>query len=130
MAYSAVKNVAVYGGGDAAYKKLWRLNSNGTFLQMPLAPGNAYVGVRFGLVVADPVGGNFLVLSGGQLWELNPDGAGTWTQQTGSRAPPAGVGNPAAPHPMICVQLPKHGVVAYIKQTSQSGGTFYLYKHA
>jgi hypothetical protein len=132
MEYSAVKNVAVYGGGNDAPQKLWRLNSNGTFLAMPDVPSGKAVGIQSGNLACDPVTGNFLLLSAGQLWELNPSGSGTWTQQTGSRVPPGGVGVPG-PSPqdgVISCPIPDYGVVAYITQTTPSGGSFYLYKHA
>ena len=38
MEYSAKKNVAVYGGGNVAPSRLWRLNSDGSFLAMPDVP--------------------------------------------------------------------------------------------
>jgi hypothetical protein len=31
---------------------------------------------------------------------------------------------------MICCAIPDYGVGAYIKQTMQTGGTFFLYRHA
>jgi chitodextrinase len=125
MEYSAIKNVAVYGGGDAAPTKLWRLNANGSFTVMPNTPGVTEVGIQRGNLVNDPVSGNFLLLSSGQLWELNPDGAGTWTQLA---SPPAGVGDPGFPTAVISSSISDYGVVAYITQPSQTGGTFYLYK--
>lgn len=132
--YSAQKNVAIYGGGNAASKKLWRLNADGTYLRLPDVPSGLAVGMQGGIICADPVSGNFILLSNSQLWELNPSGSGTWTQQLGQRSPPLGVGSPG-PAPgaidgLICVPIPDYGVIAYIKQTSPSGGTFYLYKHA
>jgi hypothetical protein len=132
MEYSAVKNVAAYGGGNVAPQKLWRLNADGSTTAMPDVPAGKAVGLQNGNLVADPASGNFLLLSAGQLWELNPSGAGTWTQQTGTRAPPADVGVPG-PQPtiddMISCAISDYGVVAYIKQKEQNGATFYLYKH-
>lgn len=128
--YSAKKNVAVYGGGNDNPKKLWRLNSDRSFMAMPDCPGTATVGMQQGVICADPVTGNFILLSQGQLWELNPNGAGTWTQMTGTRVPPAGVGNPSFPHGIFCASIADHGVIAYITQTGSGGGTFFIYKHA
>lgn len=130
--YSAKKNVAVYGGGNVAPTRLWRLNADRSFIAMPDVPAGKQVGVQKGLLVDDPVTGNFLLLSAGELWELNPAGTGTWTPLTGSRTPPAGVGIPGGTNPtaMICCALPAYGVVAYITQPSQANGTFFLYKHA
>jgi len=126
--YSSIKNMAVYGGGNAAPDRLWRLSSDGSVLTMPNVPAGKAVGIRQGLLVDDPVTGNFLLLSAGELWELNPSGTGTWTQQTGTRTPPGGVGVPAQTF-MIAASIPDHGVVAFITQPGQTGATFYLYKH-
>ena len=49
---------------------------------------------------------------------------------TGSRAVPSGVGEPTLPDGIISCAIADYGVIAYITQTSQSGGTFFLYKHA
>lgn len=137
--YSTKKNVAVYGGGNAAPTKLWKMDSGTNMVVMPVLPSGMKVGMQNGLLCEEPVTGNFLLLSGGssappnpaQLWMLNPDGTGTWTKCNAQ--PPVEVGNPSGSQSsdgMICTPLPDHGVVAYIKQTSASGGTFWLYKHA
>lgn len=138
MAYSAVKNCAVYGGGNDQPTKLWRLNSDGTVTVMPTVPTGKMVGIQRGTLSCDPVTGNFLLMSFGELWELNPTGSGTWTQQTGSRAVPAGVGHPnetsvgaANWDAVMACEIAEYGVTAYITQTtSPSKSTFYLYKHA
>jgi hypothetical protein len=129
MAYSAVKNVAVYGGGNSQPQKVYRLNSNRTLTNMPDAPGSALVGIYRGGLACDPVSGNFLLLSGGNLYELNPSGSGTWTQLGGSRIPPSAVNDPAASENMVMCELPEHGVIAVISMTT-SNGTMYIYKHA
>jgi hypothetical protein len=126
MEYSPVKNVAVYGGGNVAPSKLWRMSADGSVLAMPGVPAGKGVGIQRGLLVADPVTGNFLMLSGKELWELNPDGAGTWAKLA---PPPGAVGDPGAPTAVITSSIPDYGVVAYITQPSRNGGTFYLYKH-
>lgn len=131
--YSAGRNVAVYGGGNDATRRLWRLNADGSMTPMPDVPAGKGVGMQQGIFTSDPVTGNFLLLSAGQLWELNPTGTGSWTQLTGSRTPPSGVGIPGPggnPDGVIASAIPEYGVVAYITQTSQTGGTFFLYKHA
>jgi hypothetical protein len=88
MQYSAKKNVAVYGGGNDDPRKLWRLNYDRSVTAMPYVPTGKTVGIQNGILVEDPVTGNFLLLSAGQLLELNPTGSGTWTQLGGSRTPP------------------------------------------
>ena len=130
MEYSASKNVAVYGGGNGAPTKLYRMNSDRSVTAMTLVPSGKAVGILAGILVDEPVTGNFLLLSAGELWELNPSGSGTWTRQTGSRNPPSGVQIPADPGKVICCSIPEYGVVAYISQATSTGGTFYLYKHA
>ena len=130
MAYSARKNVAVYGGGHERPTKLWRLNADRSFTPMPDCPTDCQIGVQRGVLCEDPVSGNFLVLSQRNIFELNPDGAGSWTKLTGSRVPPAAVGDPAVPHGVICTPIAEHNVIAYITQTAVNGGTFFLYKHA
>jgi hypothetical protein len=130
MEYSAQKNVAVYGGGNAAPDRLWRLDSDGSFVAMPNVPPGKGVGIQQGLLVNEPVSGNFLLLSAGELWELDPT-SGTWTQQTGSRAPPDAVGVPGPENPqaVIAASISDYGVVAFITQPGQTGATFFLYKH-
>lgn len=130
--YSAVKNVMVYGGGNDAPTRLWRLDGAGNSSPMPNTPAGAAVGVQGGTLVAEPQSGNFLLLSNAQLWELNPDGAGSWSLQAGPRAPPPGLGSPGPGVVRDGIQacaIPEHGVVAFIKQTSGTGGAMYLYKH-
>ena len=129
--YSPLKNVAVYGGGNVASNRLWRLSSDGSVLPMPNVPAGKGVGMQEGLLVNEPVTGNFLLLSAGELWELNPSGSGLWTQQTGTRTPPNGVGIPG-PTPIeavIASSISDYGVVVFITQPGQSGATFFIYKH-
>jgi hypothetical protein len=126
--YSAIKNLAVYGGGNVAPNRLWRLSSDGSVLAMPNVPSGKAVGIQRGLLVDEPVTGNFLLLSAGELWELNPSGSGTWTQQTGTRTPPGGVGIPGTAIG-IASSISDYGVVVFITQPRSTGGTFYLYKH-
>jgi hypothetical protein len=131
MEYSPQKNVAVYGGAAASQRSIWRMDGSGNVAKLTDCP--IPYGIQRGNLVVEPVTGNFLVLGSGQLWELDPSGVGTWTQQTGSRMPPAAVGVPG-PAPtidaIISSSISDYGVVAYITQKSPNSGTFYLYKHA
>ncbi len=130
MAYSPVKNVAVYGGGNDNPTRSWRLNPDRSVTVMPPTPAGCTLGVQQGVLCEEPVTGDFLVLSRGNLWLLDPTGAGAWTRLGGARTPPAGVGDPNALQGVTCTPIRALGVVAYLTQTSASGGTFYLYKHA
>lgn len=133
MAYSRNKNVAVYGGGNVAPQKVWKLSANGAASALTDAPSNVSVGIHQGVLVEDPVSGNFLLLSKGNLYELNPDGAGTWTQQSGSRVPPSGVGIPAESggnNFLFGTPLPDHGAIAFVRQSNAGNGAFWLYRHA
>jgi hypothetical protein len=131
MQYSKVKNCAVFGGGSrsASSKKTWRLNADRSITPMPDAAQN--IGPKAGIFDVDPVSGNFLLLAGGQLYELNPDGAEKWTQQTGGRVPPSAVGVPTAANTgVISCSIPDYGVIAYSTVVSTgSPCSFYLYKH-
>jgi len=128
MEYSAVKNVAVYGGGNVAPDRLWRLNQDGSFIAMPNVPAGKGVGIQQGLLVNDPASGNFLLLSAGELWELDPNGSGSWNQLA---IPPNGVGipGPTNPQAVIASSISDYGVVVFITQPGQTGATFFLYKH-
>lgn len=132
MEYSKKRNVAVAGGGNAAPSKIWRLNSDGTTTALTNVPSGKGLGVQQGIMCCDPVTGNFLLLSSSELWELDPTGSGTWTQQTGGRAPPSALGTPngGSPDGNFCVSCPDYGVTLWIKQTSSTGGRMFAYKHA
>jgi hypothetical protein len=130
--YSPGKNVMVYGGGNDAPTRLWRLDASGNVSPLTNTPAGTAVGVQGGTLVLEPQSGNFLLLSNAELWELNPDGAGTWAAQVGTRAPPSGLGSPGPGLTRDGIQacaIPEYGVVAFIKQTSSTGGAFFLYKH-
>ncbi len=130
--YSAARNLAVFGGGNVAGSKLWRLNPDGSSVALASVPSGKGVGMQQGLLVDDPVTGNFLLLSAGELWELDPTGNGTWNRMNGSRTPPAEVGvpGPTNPQAVIASSISTYGVVAFITQPNQTGGNVFLYKHA
>lgn len=128
--YSSVLNVMCYGGGNTSPRKIYKMASNGAITQLADVPSGKALGIQGGNLVADPVTGKFLLFSASQLWELDPAGSGTWTQRP---SPPAALGSPGPGTTidgiMSCA-LPPYGVVAYVKQSSASGGVFYIYKNA
>lgn len=130
--YSRVKNVAVFGGMNVGSDRVFRLNADASWVELRPAPVSW--GITRGQMVADPVSGNFLLLQRNGFFELNPDGGGTWTALTGSRAKPSAVntnnldGN-GAPG-IALVTLPEHRVIAAISPGAGSTARMHLYKHA
>jgi hypothetical protein len=131
MTYSPVHNVAVLGGGNGNPRKVWRLNADRSVTPLRDAPSSygPMVGGA-GYLVNEPVTGYFLLVStNGTMWELDPRGAGTWTQLTGGAAPPAGVS--ASSRGNICWAVPTHGVVVFAGvDSSGADPQMWLYKHA
>ena len=130
MEYSTIKNVAVYGGGNQASNRLWKMDENGNVTALTNLPTGKTVGVNTndGILVPDPVTGNFILNSADELWELDPDGSGTWTEIVGSE-PPTNM-SPFEPNFIVAVEIPDYGVIAYIRQQGSSGGSeMWLYKH-
>src|SRR5262249_24027792 len=122
-----IKNVAVFGGGDGNPTKVWRLNADRTVTQLNDSPVN--LGIQKGFVAEDPVSGNFIILYAGNLYELNPDGSGTYTLLTGSRVPPSTVGNPVSgASQMFQGPIDTYGVIMYVTCTA-SACSVDLYKH-
>ena len=129
--YSSIKNVAVFGGKNTTPSRIWRLTSAGVVTELTACP--ASWGITRGQMVADPVSGNFLMSQRNGFYEFNPDGVGTWTTLTGTRARPAGVstnnldGNGAPGVAMV--SLPEHGVIAVFSPKGSTSASFHIYKH-
>src|SRR5215470_18044534 len=89
--YSPVKRVSIFGGGNgniscgagSGCRKLWKITDAKTITALADAPVDIALGSTNRSITPDPVTGNFLLIYGNgstaQLWELNPDGNGTWT---------------------------------------------------
>ena len=129
FAYSAVKNVAIFGGTNTWPNQLWKIDSTATITKYA-ASTPIPVGITRAQIVDDPITGNFLVNSASGFYEFNPDGAGTWTLLSASPSTlnknTLGSGN-GAPG-VIGFSLSEHSVVGFI--SSGSGyGRMHLYKH-
>lgn len=124
-AYSRVKNVMAFGGGDVANGKLmWRLNGDASVTQMCDSP------VRFGIqsynLVEEPNSGNFLLMGGGNIYQFDPAApggtclvsgvstAGTGTYTLVNSSVPSQLGDPAISDALISAAIPNYGVVMYI----------------
>ncbi len=142
MEYSPGKRVSVFGcgGGSSFYK----IDDNKVITQLQSFP----VGVlnlgntnNHDLVV-DPATGNFLNIggdvsttAGNALYELNPDGNGTWTLSDGDLTAPGKIcntkqqaGSPCS-YQFYAAANPTYGVIMYWKYTGTSSGEVWLYKH-
>jgi hypothetical protein len=128
-AYSPTHNVCVFGGGAKQPRRIWRMNSSGQITELAQAPAGCRIGTYNGILTEDPATGHFLVLSGRRIWQLNPTGSGSWTEQTGSRIPPSAVNDPASTQEVIGIPLHGLGVTMYVSMTVKSGNS-YLYRHA
>lgn len=137
--YSPVKQVAIFGGGQTS-NRLWKIAADKTVTALTNAPTAINLGVNNRSVVADPISGNFIVIFGiapgqGQLWELNPDGAGTWTQLDASLTGAGEICNTFWDSGAGCsgdlhgAAISTYGVIMYWKITGLSSGQVWLYRH-
>jgi len=113
----------VFGGSGGNYK----MNAAGTITTMSSPPfGNFTIGNEGSCcsVAADPVTGHLVVISGSNVWNLNPT-TGTWTS-TGTTAP-SYFGNAA--QDLISAPISDYGVIMYVKCNRSSSCQAYLYKH-
>lgn len=135
MEYSVTKNCIVHGGGNGS-NQLWRIDKDHTVTRMPAGPHD--IGVENGMrMICDPVSGNMLLLGYDELWELNQSGSGTWTKQTGGRAPPAGLPIPSSNFSSSyggCIfACDTYGVIMHIdwlQDRSPTQARMLVYKHA
>jgi hypothetical protein len=129
LRYGKVRNVAIFGGGNANELKIWRLNANRTITAMPDAP--IPLGIQRGNVVNDPVTGDFLVRGHGHFYKYDPRGTGTWTQL--ADPPPNTVGDPSDPvrDGVISAPISNYGVIMYVTcSNGKRNCRVDLYKHA
>jgi hypothetical protein len=101
--------VAIVGGGNDAPNNIWRLNADQTVTRLTNSP--IPVGILQGNVVVDPVSGNFLIVGYGQLWRLDPRGAGSWTLLGATPSAVASIPNQDS---LVSSSISNYGVVTYI----------------
>lgn len=126
--YSTVKNCVIFGGMNWTPNTFWRFNSDATVTRLAATPIG--VGTNRSQIIEEPVTGKFLVSSIYGFYELNPDGAGTWTRLPDT---PALVNKwrddgscvPAS----VWFSLPDHGCVGVVS-TQTGSARMHLYKHA
>lgn len=123
MSYSAARNLAVFGGGNADSTRTFRLNADATVTELTDCPIG--FGCNGNILTCDPVSGDFLVVSETQVYSLDPTGGGTWTLQGAAHNTPSALEIVSG---CIAVPIADHGVVAFISTTS-SASTMYLYRH-
>jgi hypothetical protein len=104
---------------------------------MPDVPAGRNFNVGHGYVEADKGTGNFLHLWGSELWELNPDGAGSWSQistAVPSALTPTGESAAGGQSSLICAIPPHNGLVnnliMFIKQDASADAACFLYRRA
>jgi len=138
--YSPVKQVAIFGGGNGS-NRLWKITANKTITPLTNAPFSITLGAGNRSAIADPVSGNFIFIFGigpgqGQLWELNPDGAGTWTRLDASLTGAGEICEDFFDTGAGCsgdlhgAAIPTYGVIMYWQITGSTAGRVWLYKHA
>jgi hypothetical protein len=143
--YSPRKKVAIFGGGignltQAHGKRLWKIDQNGTITRLTDAPRPINTGIINRSAVADPGTGNFIFIFGyeaaqGEMWELNPDGNGTWTLIDSDLRRPGKICNSFLDSSAGCsgdfygAAVSTYGVIMYWKYTGLSAGEVWIYKH-
>lgn len=125
--YSPALDVVVLGGGGGDDRRVWRMDRDGTVVELatsPLSLGTSYAGSGHQAnVAADPNSGELLAIGEGQFWSLDPRDGGTWR-----RLPDPSVEGIHA-NDMISAPITDHGVVYFL--ACQIGNCrSYLYRHA
>ncbi len=148
--YSPVKQVAVFGGGNANVdcavgnrcRHLWKIDAAKTITRLDDAPVMIGFGGSNRSMVADPVSGNFIFISGtspgtGAMWELNPTAPSgqQWTLLDGDLRGAGEICNTMFDTSQTCsgnfygASNRTYGVIMYWKYTGAASGELWLYKH-
>ncbi len=128
--YSRRKNIAVFGGGGANLRKMYKVDMHGVVTPLTDAPVD--IAEQHYNLVEEPVTGNFLLYGAYNLYLLNPDGSGTYTLLNGSNTPPIRMLDPVTPQNdgMISAPIPEYGVVMYVGCQGDNFCRMFLYKYA
>jgi hypothetical protein len=139
---SPVKQVCIFGGGGSS-RNIWKITANKTITQMPAAPFPVTFGATYTRqALADPVTGDFIFIFGysstgtltttAELWKLNPDGSGQWTQLDSNLK---AAGKPCntdfikpCPNDFFGTAISTYGVLLFWKYTGSTTAEVWLYK--
>jgi hypothetical protein len=139
--YNPVKNIMLFGGGDAGsarHKNLYKLGPTGSAIRLPdppSSPDNIYIDSRSqsGLMTYDPVSGNFILLtrdSAGTpiLYQYDSD-SNNWSRLSGVTIPGAiEIGNWATltAGNLAAAPINTYGLIMFFTGSQQ----VYLYKNS
>ncbi len=142
MEYSPIKRVSVFGcGGGAAF---YKIDDNKVITQLQSFPvgGLNLGGGNNHDLVADPATGTFINIGGAvdtsaanAMYELNPDGNGTWTLVDSNLTAAGKICQTKIVAAYPCslefygAANPTYGVLMFWKYTGTSSGEVWLYKH-
>jgi hypothetical protein len=116
--------IIMFGGGNEAADRFYRMDSEGTITLAAQAP--IPVAIPFGWAVPDPVTGNLLAFAteeeSSRGYEYDPEDD-EWREL-------AAPGPLARPSSAVITAVPEHGVVMLAGQLSGQGLGVWLYKHA
>ena len=129
---NSVHGLCIFGGGDQT-NNIWKLNSDGTTVDMGAGtPVNAF-DTRFANTTVDSVTGDYLVLTSDDKfysYDVVTGNQGTWSLiGQGAGIPPFnGYTSTESTFHMATTALNKYGVVFYV-QYRNTGSKVWLYRH-
>jgi hypothetical protein len=117
--YSPAKHVIVVSAAGVT----WKYDQNGTWTRLASPPSS--MGINAGSFVADPVSGDFVLMSNGSsaMRRLNPDGTGTWSTISATM-PPALAELNGAGDGLVSAPITNYGVIMYVKYTGATTQTW------